>query len=117
MLGRAPPPKYKRYMDETLIELGVFLAGAGSGALLKYAQDRRLLHLYSEIIRQLSGALHQRGTEEQPEVDKARSALLREQVEKLRDKSASLTHSFALAKLVPVREVDKTTNVSNPLYC
>ncbi|MFI5086814.1 MAG: hypothetical protein ACHP7I_00315 [Terriglobales bacterium] len=46
-------------MDQTLIDLGVFLAGAASGAALSYLKDRRLLHLYGDLVRQLSGALQE----------------------------------------------------------
>jgi hypothetical protein len=46
-------------MEEILIELAVFLAGAASGALLKYLQDRRLLHVYGELVRQLSRSLQE----------------------------------------------------------
>lgn len=46
-------------MNERLIELAVFLAGAGSGALLKYLQDRRLLRWYGDLVRNLSRALQQ----------------------------------------------------------
>jgi hypothetical protein len=46
-------------MEEGLIEVGVFLLGAGSGALLKYMQDRRRLGYYGELVRQLSRALQQ----------------------------------------------------------
>ena len=46
-------------MDQTLIDLAVFLAGAASGAALSYLKDRRLLHLYGDLVRQLSSALQE----------------------------------------------------------
>ena len=46
-------------MNEGLIEVGIFLLGAGSGALLKYLQDRRLLRYYGELVDSLSRALQQ----------------------------------------------------------
>jgi hypothetical protein len=59
MLGGRRGEKYKSDMNERLIEVGVFFLGAGSGALLKYLQDRRLLHYYGELVGQLSRALQQ----------------------------------------------------------
>jgi hypothetical protein len=46
-------------MDRTLIDLGVFLVGATCGAALSYLKDRRLLHLYGDLVRQLSDALQE----------------------------------------------------------
>jgi hypothetical protein len=46
-------------MDQTLIDLGIFLVGAASGAALSYLKDRRLLHLYGDLVRELSGALQE----------------------------------------------------------
>jgi hypothetical protein len=46
-------------MDQTLIDLGIFLVGAASGAALSYLKDRRLLHLYGDLVRELSGVLQE----------------------------------------------------------
>ena len=59
MLGTGRGEKYKSEMNEGLIEIGVFLLGASSGALLKYTQDRRLLRYYGDLVRNLSRALQQ----------------------------------------------------------
>jgi hypothetical protein len=59
-------------MDQTLIDLAVFLAGAASGAALSYLKDRQLLHSYGELVRQLSAALQEQ-VEHVP--DKAETAL------------------------------------------
>lgn len=58
-LGSGAGWGYNRDMEEVLIELAVFLAGAASGALLKYLQDRKLLRVYGELVRQLTGSLRQ----------------------------------------------------------
>ena len=42
-----------------MIDLGVFLVGAACGAALSYLKDRRLLHLYGDLVRELSGALQE----------------------------------------------------------
>ena len=74
-------------MDELLI-FGVFLAGAGSGALLKYMQDQRLLSLYGDLVRQLSTALKQQvDAAEKDAAEQAR--LTRQRADKLREKAAS----------------------------
>jgi len=67
-------------MDQTLIDLGVFLAGAASGAALSYLKDRRLLHLYGDLVRQLSGAL-QHQVEHAPAEAEAQARWLRQQAE------------------------------------
>ena len=41
-------------MEETLLMTGLFVAGAGAGALLSYARDRSLLHLYENLVEDLS---------------------------------------------------------------
>ena len=76
-------------MDETLIELGVFLVGAGSGAALSYLKDRRLLHFYGDLVRQLSGALREQ-VEHAPAAEaKAHARLLREQAVEVQETGAS----------------------------
>jgi hypothetical protein len=45
--------------ETTLIDLGIFLAGAGAGALLRYLADRRLLQSYKVLVKQLSVALQE----------------------------------------------------------
>ena len=67
-------------MDQTLIGLAVFLVGAASGAGLSYLKDRRLLHLYGDLVRQLSGAL-QRQVEHLPANAEAQARWLRPQAE------------------------------------
>jgi hypothetical protein len=52
MLGPKRWAQYKLPMDHALIDLGVFLAGAAGGAALSYLKDRRLLHLYGDLVRQ-----------------------------------------------------------------
>jgi len=70
-------------MDQTLIDLGVFLAGAASGAALSYLKDRRLLHLYGDLVRQLSGALQEQ-VEHMSGDAEAQTRWLREQAETVR---------------------------------
>jgi len=70
-------------MDQTLIALGVFLAGAASGAALSYLKDRRLLHLYSDLVRQLSGALQQQ-VDHMPGDAEAQARWLRQKAETIR---------------------------------
>lgn len=75
-------------MDQTLIDLAVFLVGAASGAALSYLKDRRLLHLYGDLVRQLSDALQQQ-VEHLPAEAEAQSRWLREPAETIRQTSAS----------------------------
>jgi hypothetical protein len=75
-------------MDQTLIDLAVFLAGAASGAALSYLKDRRLLHSYGDLVRQLSGALQQQ-VEPMPGDAEAQARWLRQQPETVLGKSAS----------------------------
>jgi hypothetical protein len=75
-------------MDQTLIDLGVFLVGAASGAALSYLKDRRLLHLYGDLVRQLSGALQQQ-VELPPAEAEAQARWLHQQAESVRETSAS----------------------------
>ena len=70
-------------MDQTLIVLGVFLAGAASGAALIYLKDRRLLHLYGHLVRELSGALQEQ-VEHMPGDAEAQARWLRQQPESIR---------------------------------
>jgi hypothetical protein len=41
-------------MEEMLLMTGMFVAGAGAGALLSYARDRNLLDLYGHLVDDLS---------------------------------------------------------------
>jgi hypothetical protein len=41
-------------MGDSFLAVAVFLAGAISGALLKYLQDRRLLRLYAQLVEDLT---------------------------------------------------------------
>lgn len=75
-------------MDQTLIALGVFLAGAASGAALSYLKDRRLLYLYGDLVRQLSDALAEQ-VEHITDEAEAPTRWLREQSETAREKSVS----------------------------
>ena len=75
-------------MDQTLIYLAVFLAGAASGAALSYLKDRRLLQLYGDLVRQLSDALQQQ-VEHMPNEAEAQSRWLREPAETVRETSVS----------------------------
>ena len=75
-------------MDQTLIDLGVFLVGAASGAALSYLKDRRLLHLYGDLVRQLSVALQEQ-VEHMPADAEAPARWLRQQPESVRETSAS----------------------------
>ncbi len=75
-------------MDQTLIDLGVFLVGAASGAALSYLKDRRLLHLYGDLVRQLSAALQEQ-VEHMPADAEAQARWLRKLPESVRETSAS----------------------------
>jgi hypothetical protein len=75
-------------MDQTLIALGVFLAGAASGAALSYLKDRRLLYLYGDLVRQLSDALQEQ-VEHAPAEAEVQTRWLHEPPETVREKSAS----------------------------
>ena len=70
-------------MDQTLIDLGIFLVGAASGAALSYLKDRRLLHLYGDLVRELSGALQEQ-VEHMSGDAEAQTRWLREQSETVR---------------------------------
>ena len=41
-------------MEDALWMTGMFVVGAGAGALLSYARDRKLLQLYGHLIEDLS---------------------------------------------------------------
>jgi hypothetical protein len=45
-------------MEELLLMTGLFAAGAGVGAVCSYARDRNLLHLYSNLVQDLSSMVH-----------------------------------------------------------
>ena len=74
-------------MDQTLIDLAVFLAGAASGAALSYLKDRRLLHLYGDLVRQLSSALQEQ-MEQLPDKAEAPPQWVPETAERVRETSA-----------------------------
>lgn len=80
-------------MDHTLIDLGVFLVGAASGAALSYLKDRRLLHLYADLVRQLSGALQEQ-VKHMPDTPEAPPQWVPEPAETVRETSAS--HPFVV---------------------
>jgi hypothetical protein len=75
-------------MDQTLIDLGVFFLGAASGAALSYLKDRRLLHLYGDLVRELSGALQEQ-VEHMPAEAEAQARGLRQQPESVRETDAA----------------------------
>lgn len=76
-------------MDETFVELGVFLVGAGGGAALSYLKDRRLLHLYSDLVRQLSWAQQEQVGAGPTEEAAERARLLRAKVVEIEEKNTS----------------------------
>jgi hypothetical protein len=41
-------------MEEAILMTGLFVAGAGAGALISYAHDRSLLGLYGHLVEDLS---------------------------------------------------------------
>ena len=41
-------------MEEALAMTAMFLVGAGTGALISYGHDRRLLSLYGDLVEDLS---------------------------------------------------------------
>ena len=41
-------------MEEVLLMTGLFVAGAGTGAILTYTRDRSLLALYGHLVQDLS---------------------------------------------------------------
>lgn len=76
-------------MDLSLIEMTIFLIGAGCGAALNYLKDRQLLHFYGDLVRQLSVALKQQ-VEYGPGAEaEALARLLREQAEQVREHGMS----------------------------
>jgi hypothetical protein len=87
-LGRRGGRSTTIAMDQTLIALGVFLAGAASGAALSYLKDRRLLYMYGDLVRQLSSALQEQ-VDHMPAEAEAQTRWLREQPETVRENSAS----------------------------
>jgi hypothetical protein len=44
-------------MEEVVLMTGLFVAGAGAGALLSYARDRNLLRLYGHLVHDLSSMI------------------------------------------------------------
>jgi hypothetical protein len=76
-------------VDETFVELGVFLVGAGGGAALSYLKDRRLLHLYSDLVRQLSWAQQEQVAAGPTEEAAERARLLRAKVVEIEEKNTS----------------------------
>lgn len=48
------PPRHNLAMEEALLMTGLFMAGAGAGALLTYTRDRSLLYLYGHLVKDLS---------------------------------------------------------------
>jgi hypothetical protein len=53
-------------MEEALWMTGMFVAGAGAGALLSYAHDRNLLDLYGHLVEDLSRMIRH-GAPDQPD--------------------------------------------------
>lgn len=44
-------------MEEVLLMTGLFVAGAGAGAMISYARDRNLLRLYGHMVNDLSAMI------------------------------------------------------------
>ena len=44
-------------MEEVLLMTGIFVAGAGAGAMISYARDRELLRLYGHMVHDLSAMI------------------------------------------------------------
>jgi hypothetical protein len=44
-------------MEEIMLMTSLFVTGAGAGALLSYAHDRKLLHLYGHLVEDLSSMI------------------------------------------------------------
>ncbi len=44
-------------MEEALLMTGMFVAGAGTGALLCYGRDRNLLRLYKDLLEDLTSMI------------------------------------------------------------
>jgi hypothetical protein len=80
-------------MDQTLIDLGIFFAGAACGAALSYLKDRRLLHMYGDLVRQLSSALQEEVKHMSAEAQ-AQARWVRPPAESVRPTSAS--HPFVI---------------------
>jgi uncharacterized protein (DUF1778 family) len=78
-------------MDQTMTDLGVFLVGAACGAALSYLKDRRLLHLYADLVRELSGALQEQ-VEHLPGDAEAQARWLRQQPESVRGDERIVIH-------------------------
>ena len=50
-------------MEEVLLMTGLFVAGAGAGAIISYARDRNLLRLYGHMVSDLSAMIPHPGPE------------------------------------------------------
>ena len=50
-------------MEEVLLMTGLFVAGAGAGAMISYARDRNLLRLYGHLVNDLSAMIPHPGRE------------------------------------------------------
>jgi hypothetical protein len=48
-------------MEEVLLMAGLFVAGAGAGAMISYARDRNLLRLYGHMVHDLSAMIPHAG--------------------------------------------------------
>ena len=90
-LGRTGGRSTTIAMDQTLIDLGIFLVGAASGAALSYLKDRRLLHLYGDLVRELSGALQEQ-VEHMSGDAEAQARWLRRQPESIRADERVVVH-------------------------
>lgn len=49
-------------MEDLLLMSGLFATGAGIGALFSYSRDRKLLRLYSELVKDLSSMIPHSGS-------------------------------------------------------
>jgi len=53
-LASGGSPRHNLIMEEVLLMTGLFVAGAGAGALLTYKRDHSLLALYGHLVQDLS---------------------------------------------------------------
>jgi hypothetical protein len=58
-----PSTRHNRGMEEVLLMTGIFVAGAGAGAMISYARDRNLLRLYGHMVHDLSAMIPHAGSE------------------------------------------------------
>jgi len=62
-------------MEEIMLMTSLFAAGVGTGAVLRYARDRKLLYLYGHLVEDLSRMIPRRNPDS-PETPGAQIANL-----------------------------------------